>query len=105
MAPGCLVLSALPLSRPDIIVSHAPPLGLGDTPDDHYHRGFAAYRWLLQKLKPVLWIHGHTAVAAIREWSITEGSTTVVNVTGAVLIDLVPEPLAAVASARSSEAR
>jgi hypothetical protein len=80
--------------RPDVIVSHVPPLGLGDTPEDHYHRGFAAYRWLLQRLKPALWIHGHTAPAAISEWSVTEGGTTIVNVTGAVLIEMTPAVIA-----------
>jgi uncharacterized protein len=79
--------------RPDIIVSHVPPLGYGDTPEDHYHRGFAAYRWLLEKLKPALWIHGHTAAAAVRDWSVAAGPTTVANVTRAVLIEVVPRPL------------
>lgn len=76
--------------RPDIIVSHVPPLGLGDTPEDHYHRGFAAYRWLAERLKPVLWVHGHTSVAASSHWWIAHGPTTVVNVTGAVLLELSP---------------
>jgi len=76
--------------RPDIVVSHAPPLGLGDTPEDHYHRGFAAYRWLLDRLKPPLWVHGHTALAATDRWWIAHGQTTIVNVTGAVLLEMVP---------------
>ncbi|MEO6351369.1 MAG: metallophosphoesterase [Candidatus Limnocylindrales bacterium] len=84
--------------RPDIIVSHVPPLGLGDTPDDHYHRGFAAYRWLLRQLKPALWLHGHTAPAAISQWSITDGPTTIVNVTGAVLVDMMPAAVTTVAA-------
>ena len=77
-------------SRPDIIVSHVPPLGLGDTPEDHYHRGFAAYRWLAERLKPVLWIHGHTSTAAASHWWVGHGPTTLVNVTGAVLLELSP---------------
>ncbi|MGI8928874.1 MAG: metallophosphoesterase family protein [Candidatus Limnocylindrales bacterium] len=74
--------------RPDIIVSHVPPLGLGDTPEDHYHRGFAAYRWLAERLRPVLWIHGHTSPAAATNWWVGHGPTTLVNVTGAVLLEL-----------------
>jgi Icc-related predicted phosphoesterase len=77
--------------RPDIVVSHVPPLGIGDAgEDDHYHRGFAAYRWLLKRIKPALWIHGHTTPASVREWLVEENGTKVVNVTGAVLIDMVP---------------
>ena len=77
--------------RPDVIVSHVPPLGLGDAgEDDLYHRGFAAYRWLLKRLRPALWIHGHTTPASVRDWSLEDNGTTIVNVTGAVLIDMVP---------------
>lgn len=76
--------------RPLILVSHVPPAGLGDTPEDHYHRGFAAYRWLCERLKPAVWIHGHTSIAALEHWWVQSGSTTVVNVTGAVLIELAP---------------
>lgn len=79
--------------RPDIIVSHVPPLGLGDTPEDHYHRGFAAYRWLAERLKPVLWIHGHTPTAGASNWWVRNGPTTLVNVTGAVLVELSPAPV------------
>jgi Icc-related predicted phosphoesterase len=74
--------------RPDVIVSHVPPLGIGDTPEDHYHRGFAAYRWLADRLNPVLWVHGHTTPAAVDRWWTRHGATTVVNATGAVLIEL-----------------
>lgn len=76
--------------RPDVVVSHVPPLGLGDIPEDHYHRGFAAYRWLMKRLKPVLWVHGHTAPAAVDDWWTRHGATTVVNATGAVLIEVAP---------------
>lgn len=79
------------LSRPPrIVLSHVPPLGLGDTPEDFYHRGFAAYHWLCARVKPILWLHGHTAMAATREWHVQWGGTTLVNVTGAVLLELRP---------------
>ncbi len=72
--------------RPFIVISHAPPLGAGDAPDP-YHRGFRAYRWLLERTRPVLWLHGHTPLASV-PWRVTCGATMLVNVTGAVLIEL-----------------
>jgi Icc-related predicted phosphoesterase len=80
--------------RPPIVVSHVPPRGLGDTPEDHYHRGFRAYRWLCGRINPRLWIHGHTALAAAPGWREDWGGTTLVNATGAVLIELVASPQA-----------
>lgn len=87
-------LQVLPLGvratghRPLIVMSHVPPRGLGDTPEDHYHRGFAAYEWLCKRLHPTLWLHGHTPMAAAPEWRVRWGGTTLVNVTGAVVIEL-----------------
>ena len=82
---------------PMIVLSHVPPLGAGDVPTDPYHRGFKGYRWLLERLEPTLWLHGHTPLAATTEWKIQVGPTTVVNVTGAVIIDLIPPTDAALA--------
>ena len=77
---------------PMIVMSHVPPLGAGDVPTDPYHRGFKGYRWLLERLEPTLWLHGHTPLAAARDWQVQVGRTKVINVTGAVLIDLLPPP-------------
>lgn len=75
---------------PRLVISHAPPLGAGDDPDDPYHRGFRAYRWLAEWLRPTLWLHGHTTVATSQSLTTQLGPTTIVNVTGSTLIDLVP---------------
>jgi uncharacterized protein len=75
-------------SRPRIVVSHVPPRGLGDAPGDAYHTGFAAYRWLCRRLRPVLWLHGHTAPASVRGREAEWNGTTMINVTGAVLIEI-----------------
>jgi Icc-related predicted phosphoesterase len=75
---------------PIIVISHAPPLAAGDVATDAYHRGFKGYRWLLERLEPTLWLHGHTPMAAATEWQVQVGRTKVINVTGAVLIDLLP---------------
>jgi len=42
----------------DIVVTHAPPEGLGDA-DDPAHRGFEALRRFLDKYHPAYLIHGH----------------------------------------------
>lgn len=42
----------------DIVVTHAPPEGLGDS-DDPAHWGFAALRELLDDYQPKYLIHGH----------------------------------------------
>jgi Icc-related predicted phosphoesterase len=73
-----------------IVLSHVPPLGAGDIATDAYHRGFRGYRWLLERLEPTLWLHGHTPLAAAHDWKVQVGGTAIVNVTGAVVIDLLP---------------
>ena len=43
----------------DIVVTHAPPRGLGDL-DDPAHRGFEAFLELLERYRPQYLLHGHT---------------------------------------------
>lgn len=43
----------------DIVVTHAPPLGVGDDVDPA-HRGFAAFLDLMDKYHPKYLLHGHT---------------------------------------------
>jgi uncharacterized protein len=76
-------------AEPLLVISHAAPEGAGDAADA-YHRGFGAYRWLLDRVRPPLWLHGHTTTASVSDLSIRSGSTMVVNVTGAVLVELLP---------------
>jgi hypothetical protein len=76
--------------RPSIMLSHAPPEGAGDDPSDPYHRGYGAYRWLARRLKPKLWLHGHTTVATQTDLMTRLGDTCLINVTGSVLIELDP---------------
>lgn len=42
----------------DVVVTHAPPLGVGDS-DDPAHRGFSALLELLDKYRPAYLLHGH----------------------------------------------
>jgi predicted phosphodiesterase len=73
-----------------LVVSHVPPQGAGDTPTDPYHRGFDAYRFVLDRWRPALWLHGHTNPAAQKGWQERYGESTIVNVTGSVLVEIVP---------------
>lgn len=83
-----LALQSAVRRRPLIVLSHVPPRGLGDTPEDPYHRGFGAYRWLLRRLSPMAWLHGHTDLAASSGWRMEWRGTTLANVTGAVLVEI-----------------
>jgi hypothetical protein len=77
-------------SAPILVVSHAPPRGVGDCESDPYHVGFAGYRWLLERVRPPLWLHGHTTPASVSDWRDRLGSSVVANVTGSVIVELVP---------------
>ncbi len=70
-----------------LVISHVPPAGAGDAPDA-YHEGFRAYRWLLNGLRPPLWLHGHVTTASVPKLRVDVGPTTLVNVTGSVLVEL-----------------
>jgi Icc-related predicted phosphoesterase len=76
--------------RPLLVISHVPPEGCGDDPSDPYHAGFAAYRWLARRTHPPLWLHGHTTVATQKTLVSEVDSTHLINVTGAVLLELDP---------------
>jgi uncharacterized protein len=86
------VLSAWPRlagASPLLILSHAAPRGLNDAPD-HAHRGFASFRWLAERLRPPLWLHGHTSLVrrGVDARTVTHRGTLFVNVTGATLVEL-----------------
>ena len=44
--------------RCDVLVTHAPALGLGDG-EDRYHEGFACFRTFLERYRPGYHLHGH----------------------------------------------
>jgi uncharacterized protein len=63
----------------DLILTHAPPLGLGDG-DDPAHRGFAALHRLIEQLRPRVLVHGHVHPVHRRAPDRMVGTTLVVNV-------------------------
>lgn len=48
----------LPMTKPDIIITHAPPRFIHDH-EDPCHKGFRCYRKLIKKRQPTWFIHGH----------------------------------------------
>ena len=65
----------------DIVVTHAPPLGLGDRPDPA-HRGFAALLGLLDRYHPQYLLHGHIHPRYIPKMSpeTSRGDCRIINV-------------------------
>lgn len=72
----------------DIVVTHAPPEGVGDA-DDPAHRGFAAFRELLDQYHPQYLFHGHVHLRYVtdkcRERSY--GKTSVINANERYILD------------------
>ena len=86
------VLAAWPGAQrrsPLLLVTHAAPRDLNDGADGA-HRGFTAFRWLVHRLAPPLWLHGHTSLVrrGIDARTVRHGGTLLVNVTGATLVEL-----------------
>ncbi|HEX3812314.1 MAG TPA: metallophosphoesterase [Mycobacteriales bacterium] len=71
----------------DILLTHAPPAGLGDE-EDLPHRGFTALHDLVERLRPALLLHGHIHPHGIPRPDRMMGATRVCNVVGYRLIDL-----------------
>jgi Icc-related predicted phosphoesterase len=71
----------------DVLVTHAPPLGVGDD-SDPAHRGFAAFNRLLKKTSPRLHVHGHIHSYGRPRSEHKIGATRVVNVVGHKLLEI-----------------
>jgi Icc-related predicted phosphoesterase len=73
----------------DLLLTHAPPLGVGDA-DDRAHRGFVALHRLVARTSPPLLLHGHVHPHGQAAPDRSLGSTTVRNVVGWHLFDVAP---------------
>jgi predicted phosphodiesterase len=72
----------------DILLTHAPPLGIHDR-DDPCHRGFKSFLWFMRKFTPKYLVHGHTHLYSASEVRSTRyGQTTVINAYDHVVIEL-----------------
>jgi hypothetical protein len=76
-----------PRRRLDLLVTHAPPRGLGDE-EDPAHVGFAAFHRLAALLRPRYLIHGHIHPHGTRRPDRKLNGTTVVNAVGYRLLDV-----------------
>lgn len=75
------------LPAADVLLTHTPPLGVDDEPDDPVHRGFAALRDWVADHQPRFLLHGHTQPNPARPTG-RLGATRVIHVRGAALLQL-----------------
>jgi len=73
----------------DVLLTHAPPRGLGDG-EDPPHRGFTALPGLVAALAPAALLHGHVHPYGAHVRPARLHGATVVNVTGWHLLDIRP---------------
>lgn len=74
----------------DVLLSHAPPLGLGDAPDPS-HLGISALHDVLKTLRPSWHLHGHIHPYGMHKPDRQFGPTTIRNVIPWQLIDIEPQ--------------
>jgi calcineurin-like phosphoesterase family protein len=73
----------------DVLLTHAPPLGVGDEADPA-HRGFEALLELVERLSPKLLVHGHVHPYGQAKPDRQLGTTTVVNAVPFQLLEVEP---------------
>jgi Icc-related predicted phosphoesterase len=71
----------------DVLVTHAPPLGLGDEPDPT-HTGIDALHGVIAALRPAWHLHGHIHPHGLHKPDRQVGTTTVRNVIPWTVLDL-----------------
>lgn len=72
------------LPAADVLLSHAPPRGIHEEPDDKAHEGFEALADYIVRVRPRLVLHGHTPAPPRPTAKL--GDTRVVHVVGAQLV-------------------
>jgi Icc-related predicted phosphoesterase len=72
----------------DVLLTHAPPLGVHDG-QDPCHRGFKALLWFMRVFKPRFLVHGHIHLYSGESVRVSRyGQTTVVNAYEHALIEV-----------------
>jgi Calcineurin-like phosphoesterase len=75
--------------RVQVLLTHAPPAGVGDGPDPP-HQGFPILNALVRRLSPGLLLHGHVDPGPAGRGDHRLNGTIVRNVTGRHLFDIDP---------------
>ena len=73
----------------DVVVAHTPPEGLGDM-EDPAHKGFRAFRKLIEKYHPAVFVHGHVHLrynASLPRERIYEG-TRIINASERYVVEI-----------------
>lgn len=73
----------------DVLLTHAPPSGLGDEADP-CHRGIEALHGVIAALTPTWHLHGHIHPYGMHKSDRQLGSTTIRNVIPWVVLDIEP---------------
>ncbi len=63
----------------DVLITHAPPLGIHDG-KDWPHRGFRVFRDLMERFRPRYLLHGHKHIYGPETWRTRHQQTEVINV-------------------------
>ena len=76
----------------DIVVTHAPPRGFGDS-EDLPHQGFASFLEFIDAYQPQYLLHGHVHMSYDRsiQRQLHRGTTTVVNCCSRFALDITPD--------------
>lgn len=72
----------------DVLLTHAPPRGLGDEEGDPVHHGFEAFHDLVRRLRPRLLVHGHVHPYGNERPDRVLGDTRIVNAIPHRILDL-----------------
>jgi Icc-related predicted phosphoesterase len=71
----------------DVLVTHAPPRGVGDD-DDPCHQGFESFHRMVNVVSPKYLVHGHIHPYGLKAADRQLGATTVVNAVGYRLLEM-----------------
>ena len=71
----------------DVLLTHAPPFGLGP-PEDSAHVGLAAFNRIIKEFRPAMHIHGHVHPYGRRKPELRIGDTQIVNAVPSRMVEV-----------------